>query len=130
MQAWFPATVTKFNGIKNQVLLSYEDEDEKWHLVDSIPQDHDSLEPDYESTFDNKSIKFRIVAMPEVGEGAVLKYGDDSDFHVESGTHFPPIPPPIPESRLPQLVSNTQVRIRITWSVRDSASSCTRQTKL
>lgn len=58
---------------------------------------------------DNKKIKYRVVALAQDGEGPVLKFGDDSDHHVELGTHFPPIPPPSPESRLPQLISNSQV---------------------
>jgi hypothetical protein len=93
-------------------LLSYEDEDEKWHVVDPTVSKLtvSSLTRGYEGTLDNKKIKYRVVALAQDGEGAVLKFGDDSDHHVELGTRFPPIPPPSPDSRLPQLVCNTQVR--------------------
>ncbi len=111
-QTWFPATVTKYNATKNEVLLSYEDEDEKWHTVDQQPShlSASTLNPGFEGTLDGKAIKYRIVALAKDGKGAVLKYGDQSDHHVEDGIHFPPIPPALSDSRLPQLISNTQVR--------------------
>lgn len=104
--------MTKYNATKNQILLSYEDEDEKWHIVDQPLSQltTSNLTRGYEGTLDNKKIKYRIVSLAQDGEGAVLKFGDDSDHHVELGSHFPPIPPPLPESRLPQLICNTQVR--------------------
>jgi hypothetical protein len=59
---------------------------------------------------DSKAIKFKVLSVPKDGERALLKYGDDSDWHVEEGIHFPPIPPASTESRLPRLFFNTQVR--------------------
>lgn len=119
LQTWFPSTVTKYNATKNQILLSYEDEDEKWHVVDEPTSKltSSSLSPGFEGTLDNKQIKYRVVALAQNG-GAVMKFGDDSDHHVELGSHFPPIPPPLPESRLPRMISNTQVR------------ACTRRTRI
>jgi hypothetical protein len=69
-----------------------------------------ALTPRFEGTLDCKAIKYRIVALAKDGEGPVLKFGDKSDHHVEDGVHFPPIPPALSQSRLPQLISNTQVR--------------------
>lgn len=70
-----------------------------------------SLTRGFEGTLDCKQMKYRVIALAQDGEGAVLKFGDESDHHVELGTHFPPIPPPVPESRLPQLIYNTQVSV-------------------
>ena len=100
--------MTKFNGIKNQILVSYEDEDEKWHKVDHDPKDL-SRKVDAEGTLDGKKTKFKVVAIPKDGEGAIRKFGDGSDFDVLDGTQFPAIPPAKAESRLPQLVRSTQV---------------------
>ena len=101
------------------MLLSYEDEEEKWHLLDDIHMGNsstddckkavDSILPNFEGTMDHKTIKFRVVSVPEDGEGAVLKYGDDNDLDVEDGIHFPPIPPALPKSRLPSLITDTKV---------------------
>lgn len=107
---WFPATVTQYNGIKNEILCAYEDHDEKWHTVDvpSSELSHGRMtSPEFEGTLDNKKIKLRIVALPMEGEKAVLKYGDESDFDVEDGKAFPAIPPAAVPSRLPKLVANT-----------------------
>jgi hypothetical protein len=112
VQQWFPATVTQFNGIKNQLLLSYEDEDEKWHKVDAKPDQLTTpilTSPEFEGTLDNKKIKYRIVALAEDGAGAVRKFGDESDYDVEDGIGFPAIPPARLPSRLPKLVCNSQV---------------------
>lgn len=91
--------------------MCYEDEDESWHSVDQnatalVPS---LLRPGFEGTLDSKAIKYRIVALAKDGEGAVLKFGDESDYHVENGILFPAIPPALSDSRLPQLISNTQV---------------------
>lgn len=109
---WFPATVTQFNSIKNQILLSYEDEDEKWHNMDVEPSTLTTevmTTPEFEGTLDKKKIKYRIVAFAAEGEGAVRKFGDESDWDVEDGKGFPAIPPATPPSRLPKLVCNTSV---------------------
>ena len=94
------------------MLLSYEDETQKWHKIDiNLRELKDTIIiPDFEGTLDNKAIKFKVLSVPKDGERAILKYGDDSDWHVEEGIHFPPIPPASTESRLPSLFFNTQVR--------------------
>ena len=107
---WFPATVVRYNSLKNQILCSYEDEDEKWHKVD-IPASkfpeilHGSS--DFEGTLDDKRIKYRIVSLAVEGSKTVMKFGDESDFHAESGVGFPAIPPAAPPSRLPKLAYDT-----------------------
>lgn len=109
---WFPANVTQFDGVKKQILVSYEDEEEKWHKVDQTVEDLTLsvlTSPDFEGSLDNKKIKFRIVALAVEGKGAVRKFGDESDFDVEDGLGFPPIPPVLSESRTPKLVCNTNV---------------------
>ena len=77
--------------------------------MDQKPEDL-SRTCDIEGTIDGKTIKFRVVAVPKDGEGAIRKFGDDSDENVLDGTQFPPIPPSKGAPRLPQLVHNTQVR--------------------
>lgn len=101
--------MTQYNSIKNQILLSYEDEDEKWHKVDAIISDFTPellTSADFEGTLDSKKIKYRVVALAMDGEGAIRKFGDDSDLDVKG---FPPIPPARPPSRLPKLVGNSAV---------------------
>lgn len=59
-KSWFPAAVTQYKIAKNKstgvhnLLLSYEDEDEKWHVLDSphakVYTDADLLEPGYEGS--------------------------------------------------------------------------------
>lgn len=54
---------------------------------------------------DGGKTKFKVIAVPRHGEGAVLRYGDaDHDDDVEDGTAFPPIPPAALPSRLPQII--------------------------
>ena len=91
------------------MLVSYEDEDEKWHKVDHDPKDL-SRSVDAEGTLDGKTTKFKVVAVPKDGEGAIRKFGDDSDFNVLDGTQFPAIPPAKSESRLPKLIRSNEVR--------------------
>lgn len=112
-KAWFPCTVNKYDGTKNRVLLVYEDTDEKWHKVDTKASDFSTttVNPNFEGTLDSKAIKYKVISVPKEGEGAVLKYGDESDWHVDDGIHYPHVPPPLPESRLPQLVHNTKVSL-------------------
>ena len=69
------------------------------------------LSPDFEGTLDKKKVKYRIVALVTEGEGAVRKFGDESDFDAEDGIAFPAIPPPIAKSRLPKLMCNTNVSL-------------------
>ncbi|VEU33574.1 unnamed protein product [Pseudo-nitzschia multistriata] len=117
---WFPATVTQYNGTKNQILCAYEDEDEKWHRLDvpSSELKHGRLtSPDFEGSLDGKKIKYRIVSMALEGERASLKFGDESDWDVEDGKAFPAIPPKAPPDRLPKLVANTN-ELKL-WHVQD-----------
>lgn len=94
--------------MKNEILISYEDEDEKWHKMDKKAEDL-TRTVDLEGTIDGKKTKFRVISIPRDGEGAVRKFGDASDDNVLDGTQFPPIPPPKSPSRLPQLLHGTQV---------------------
>ena len=60
-KSWFPAVVTQYKVQKikssdvHRLLLSYEDEDEKWHILDSPNDksftDDSSLEPGHEGSF-------------------------------------------------------------------------------
>lgn len=102
--------------MKNAILVSYEDEDEKWHKMDQKPEQL-SRTCDLEGTVDGKAIKFRVVAVPKDGEGAIRKFGDDSDENVLDGTQFPPIPPSKGVSRLPQLIHTSQVRLDLSSSM-------------
>jgi hypothetical protein len=104
--------VIRYNLPKNEILLSYEDEDEKWHQMDVQSGELTQAQliaPDFEGTLDNKKVKYRIVALATDGEGAVRRFGDESDFDAEDGIGFPPIPPAALPSHLPKLVCNTQV---------------------
>eukprot|EP00980_Cylindrotheca_fusiformis_P021602 scaffold8454_cov136-Cylindrotheca_fusiformis.AAC.3 len=53
-------------------------------------------------------MKYRIVALSVDGKGVMRKFGGESDFDVEDGFGFPPIPPTLPASRLPQTVCTTK----------------------
>ena len=87
-----------------------EDGDEKWHFVDiSFDAFDKHIAPGFESTLDKKATKYKVISVPKDGEGATMKYGDESDWLVADGIHFPHIPPPLPKSRLPSLVVNTQI---------------------
>ncbi|KAL7536578.1 hypothetical protein ACHAXR_008597 [Thalassiosira sp. AJA248-18] len=112
-KSWFPAAVTKYKTQKNahRLSLSYEDEGEKWHVLDSpeayskYEGDEESIEAGHEGSLDGGKVKFRVTAVPREGEGIVFSYGDAGhDDDVEDGAAFPPIPPPTPESRLPHLI--------------------------
>jgi nardilysin len=117
---WFPATVTRYNSMKNQILCHYEDEHERWHQMDVnvselLPSKLTS--PDFEGTLDQKKIKFRIISVAMEGEKTSMKFGDESDFDVESGKVFPAIPPAASPSRLPKLIFNTN-ELKF-WHVQD-----------
>jgi secreted Zn-dependent insulinase-like peptidase len=130
---WYPATVTKYNSVTNLLELVYEDFTAHDHACDMNAEDrqkamamhsqhrhqhHDFVWPDMDGTFDLKKTKFKVVHVPKAGEGAGLKYGDETDFRVELGTAFPPIPPPTPASRLPCLVVD-QSGIKM-WHLQDT----------
>ena len=117
---WFPATVTQYNGTKNQILCAYEDEDEKWHKVDVASSELTQQQlqsPEFEGSLDNKKIKYRIVSLALEGERAGFKFGDESDWDVEDGKTFPAIPPAASPSHLPKLVINTN-ELKL-WHVQD-----------
>ena len=91
--------------------LSYEDEGKKWHFLDNhesyskFEAGQGSMESGHEGTLDGGMVKFRVTAVPRDGEGIVFNYGESGhDEDVEAGVAFPPIPPPAPASRLPQLI--------------------------
>ncbi|KAL7549631.1 hypothetical protein ACHAWF_012904 [Thalassiosira exigua] len=113
-KSWFPACVTKYrtDNESHHLALSYEDEGEKWHMLDSPKsytkyEGEEALEVGLEGTFDNFKVKFRVTAIPRDGEGIVFSFGDSGhDDDVEDGTAFPPIPPP--SSRLPTLICDKQ----------------------
>lgn len=116
---WFPATVVRFNQEKNNVLLSFEDENENWHTLDhSISEfTHEFMLrfDTFEGTMDSKMIKYRVVALslhPGAKGAGIRKFGDESDLDVEEGTSFPPIPPP--SSRLPVQIANTNA-LKMWW---------------
>jgi hypothetical protein len=98
------------------MLLGMEDGEEKWYSLDASVDEYkkDQICKDYSGTFDKKKIKYKVISVPKDGEGAVMKYGDESDWHVEDGIHFPHIPPPLPKSRLPSLLVNTKVSLALT----------------
>uniref|UniRef100_A0A7S3Q5Z2 Insulysin n=1 Tax=Chaetoceros debilis TaxID=122233 RepID=A0A7S3Q5Z2_9STRA len=111
-KSWFPCTVNKYDSIQNRILLGMEDGEEVWHKVDMKLAEYHKVKQlalNYEGTLDGKKVKFKVISIPKDGEGAVMKYGDESDWHIEDGVHFPHIPPPLPESRLPKLLCNTQL---------------------
>ena len=117
---WFPASVIRYNSKKNSILVSYESEDEKWHILD---QDTSHFTPEvlvqkdsFEGTMDGKKTKYRIVSFARPGAKGVLRmYGDECDLDVQDGTAFPPIPPP--SNHLPiQLANSNELKL---WWLQD-----------
>jgi secreted Zn-dependent insulinase-like peptidase len=113
---WFPASPVQYNKTKNSLLLSYEGENDHWHSVDINASDPEfkSLRAGYEGTFDKKRVKFRVLSVSHPGGSTNLLYGDENDLDVEDGTRFPPIPPALSATRLPQEISNTNV-LKMWW---------------
>jgi secreted Zn-dependent insulinase-like peptidase len=87
---WYPATVSKYNLSQNLLELVYEDHGIRYHYCDmTISQRTSSkfiVEPDMIGTLDRKQTKFKVV---DVSGSNSLKFGDESDLHVEQGTGFP-----------------------------------------
>ena len=67
------------------------------------------LKVGYEGTLDKKKTKYRVTAL--ASDEGVLRFGDDSDYLVEDGLAFPPIPPLLSASRLPVKISDYNVSI-------------------
>jgi hypothetical protein len=116
---WFPATIVQYNQKTNRVLCSYEDEDEKWHVLDHAVSEFDQellcRYDSFEGTMDTKAIKFRIVAIPlhpGMKGAGIRKYGDATDYDVDDGIQFPPIPSP--SKHVPIEISNSNV-LKMWW---------------
>ncbi|GKY91772.1 hypothetical protein MPSEU_000148900 [Mayamaea pseudoterrestris] len=107
---WLPATPIQYDSKNNLLLLSYEGDNEQWHAIDKAASDakFTSLRAGDEGTLDKKRIKFRVLSVSHSGSAPRL-FGDGTDFDVEDGTAFPPIPPALAANRLPQEISNTNV---------------------
>lgn len=79
-----------------------------------------NIEPDSEGSFDNKAVRFKIVAQsnedaPDINDGEI-----GADGHGDQ--HFPQIPPPSPDSHLPKVISNgkvglTKLTLRLLFSM-------------
>jgi len=129
---WFPATAIRYDRKKAALLLSYEDEGERWHSLDEDDhrsggstldtnyqqqsnghhhhRHHHHVRPGFEGTFDKKKVKFRVLS---VG-GGTRRFGDESDLDVEDGIAFPPVPLALSPSRLPREIFNTNV-LKLWW---------------
>ena len=95
---WFPATVLRFDQTKNSLLLSYEDQDERWHTIDGvIPWE---MKPDFAGTFDQKRTKFRLISLSRYQSISEQNSNGNSFDHLPQ---FPSIPPATNPSRLPKL---------------------------
>jgi nardilysin len=91
---WFPATPVQYNKTRNSLLITYEDENEQWHVVDdSSDPAFKSLRVGHEGTLDKKQVKFRVLSVAHPGGCAPRMFGDETDLDVEDGKSFPPIPP-------------------------------------
>ena len=93
------------------MLLSYRNKDQKWHRVDIFPDDTSSVNivPDYEGTLDNNSVHFKYVASRNKYNGRDIHTKEKNSINhcqVDNSIHFPSIPLPLPDSRLPKLFSN------------------------
>ena len=127
-KSWYPAYVTKYSMGSNgshRLSLSYEDADEKEHVLDShedyakFQEGQDSsVEEGLEGTLDGKKIKFRVTAVPQNGGDKTFSFGDSAhDDDVEDGLAFPAVPPSAGEGRLPRLVHDkSSVRL---WHLQD-----------
>lgn len=120
---WLPATIIRYNSKKNHILLSFEDQDEKWYPLDTPlheleeliknPNGNHSIQS-FVGTMDTKRIKYRIIALSLIpGQGIVRKFGDESDDFVEDGLHYPPIPPANPY-HIPQEICSTDT-LKMWW---------------
>ena len=93
------------------MLLSYQNKDQIWHSVDISPADTSSVNivPDYEVTFDNNSVNFKVVASRNKENRRNIHTEDKHSVNhcqVDNSIHLPSIPLPLTDSRLPKLFSN------------------------
>ena len=111
---WLPGTPVRYDKKKRSLLISYEDDHEQWHRLDddddnTVNKHELHVRPGMEGSFDGKTIRFRVLST----KGPRL-LGDDSDFAVQDGKSFPPIPPALSASRLPREISNSNV-LKMWW---------------
>lgn len=110
---WFPALVSRYDRKKGAVLLTFEDGDEKWQSVDDELHVFSDLNSGFESTLENRTIRYRVTSTGSFGarfaeDGA----GDQND--PEGGLAFPIIPPAAPADRLPKEISSSNT-LRMWW---------------
>lgn len=114
---WFQATVVRYDRDRNAILLSYEDEDEKWHTLDQPEETfrRDTMKPGFAGTLDQRKNKFRLLVLPKTGSGMVRSLGDSEDN--EESNNFPLVPPATPRSRLPKEIYSSKL-LRL-WHLQD-----------
>lgn len=98
-------SVVEYNTDTNSVLVLYTNEEEKWHKVDFVfdatDEDTVSIDVEWEGTFDGNSMNFKVIS--------VARDEAESSVGTEYGDEFPVIPPPLPASRLPRLITDNEV---------------------
>ena len=103
---FFPAVVTKFDSTNSSLLLSYEDEDQQFHKLDDDVSFFKEMREGDGFTLGGGRLKCKLIALGSSGGG--IKFGDGTDYDVDDGLQFPPIPPPTLESHLPKRLFDTE----------------------
>ena len=105
------ATAIKYNDSDCLLLLKYDDGQERWHKVDFKKDSIDTsvISRNFESTFDDKTLYFKIISLPKDSQTNIVESMD----HSHHDKHFPTIPPPLSESRLPQLFCKDPVSLNL-----------------
>jgi secreted Zn-dependent insulinase-like peptidase len=113
---WFPGLVLRYDRSTNAVLVSYEDEEERWHTLDDAPHVlvTERLTKDFEGTMDSRAIKYRVLSLALNGSHGKLIFDDESDIDVLEGRGFPAIPPPAKADRLPKSISDSN-SLKMWW---------------